>query len=290
MHRIKIRFEKAFEGRPAATVTFATLTLLMAVWVPSCFAQHAAPQTFSSPQEASRALFTAVKNDNEQAVMRIFGAEKELASTGDDIQDKLEHEQFARKYGEMHRLVREPDGTTVLYIGAENWPFPVPLVASNGAWYFDCKTGKREVLFRRIGKNEATAIELCHALVVAKKQDGAIATDGDPINQYAQSLVSGGTANANDSASVSPFHGYHVRILSGELGNPGTRPASHVVGSKKGSVALVAYPAEYRSSGVMTFIVAEDGRLYERDLGPETVKLAQELQTRAPASAWHAVK
>src|SRR6201997_91407 len=125
------------------------------------FAQKSGPKTFSSPGEASNALFQAVKNEDEQALEAILGAGKEVTSSSDEIEDKLERERFGQKYREMHRLVREPDGSTVLYIGAENWPFPIPLVSKNGAWYFDSETGKQEILFRRVGENEATAIEAC---------------------------------------------------------------------------------------------------------------------------------
>src|SRR5579871_1031985 len=119
------------------------------------FSQNTQPhQTFASPGEATTALFEATKKGDERAVESILGAGKEVTSSGDDDEDKLEREQFCRKYQEMHRLVHEPDGATVLYIGAENWPFPIPLASKNGAWYFDSDSGKREILFRRVGENE----------------------------------------------------------------------------------------------------------------------------------------
>src|SRR5580658_1168521 len=142
--------------------------LLVAGLAGSSFAQESQPRTFSSPGEASDALFQAAQKEDEPALEAILGAGKEVTSSSDEVEDKLEREQFSKKYQEMHRLVRESDGTTVLYIGAENWPFPIPLVSRNGAWYFDSKAGIEEIKFRRVGENEATAIQVCEEFVMAK--------------------------------------------------------------------------------------------------------------------------
>src|SRR6266480_193208 len=178
-------------------VALAVSALLTLGYARLSFGQRSEPKTFSSPGEASNALFQAVKNEDEQALEAILGAGKEVTSSSDEVEDKLERERFGQKYQEMHRLVREPDGTTVLYIGAENWPFPIPLVSKNGAWYFDSNTGRQEILLRRIGENEMTAIQVCDAVTVAKKQGPTKAAGDDPIGQYAQSLVN---ANADSSA------------------------------------------------------------------------------------------
>ena len=164
------RFEKLPGRGFAATVAFATFTLLLAGYAQACLGQQPDAKPFSSAEEASHALYLAVQSDNEEAMTTILGAGKELVSLDDKVQDKLERERFIRKYREMHRLVREPDATTVLYIGVENWPFPIPMVSENGVWHFDAKIGMEEVLFRRIGENEVTAIEACHALVAAEKE------------------------------------------------------------------------------------------------------------------------
>jgi len=250
------------------------------------FGQKSGPKTFSSPGEACHALFQAVQNGDEHALEAILGVGKELTSSSDEVEDKLEREQFSQKYQEMHRLVREADGTTVLYIGAENWPFPIPLVSKNGAWYFDSKTGMEEIKFRRIGENEATAIQVCNAFAMAKKQSETKATgDDDSISQYAQGLVSAVTTNA-DSNESTPFHGYYFRIVTG---NSAAGTNSYVSGGKKrGGVALVAYPADYRSSGVKTFIVSRDGVVYEKDLGPNTTTVAPGISVRR--SGWHSAE
>jgi hypothetical protein len=217
-------------------------------------------------------------------VESILGAGKEVTSSSDEIEDKLERERFSQKYQEMHRLVREPDGSTVLYIGAENWPFPIPLVSKNGAWYFDSDTGTQEILFRTVGENETTAIQVCHALAKAKERSETETTGDDSIRKYVQRLVSGGTATAVSTArdiekESSPFHGYYFRVVtSSRVGGTG--------GKKTGAVALVAYPAEYRSSGVMTFIVTKNGTVYEKDLGSKTTTVAKKLE-RGPDSSWH---
>src|SRR5882757_4818106 len=151
----------------AGLTAMIALTLLILACVQSSFAQKSQPKTFSSPAEAAQALFQAVDSENEQAVEAIVGAGKEVTSSSDQVEDRLEREQFCRKYQEMHRLVREPDGSTVLYIGAENWPFPMPLVSKNGAWYFD--SGTQEILFRTVGENETTAIQVCHGVAKPKE-------------------------------------------------------------------------------------------------------------------------
>ena len=192
--------------------------------------------------------------------MDILGGQKELVSSGDESADKLDHERFAQKYEEMHRLVREPDGSEFLYVGAENWPFPVPLVLRAGAWRFDADAGKREILFRHIGEDETSAIDTCHAVVFAMKHQGNKTADDDPIIQYAATLIkaqtNAGRTPANSEAA-SPFHGYAFRILSGP---------------QRSNFSVVAYPVAYRSSGVMTFAVAQDDVIYESDMGPDTAK------------------
>jgi Protein of unknown function (DUF2950) len=229
---------------------FASLAVVVATWAPASRAQPAQQKTYSSAEEAAQALFLAVQAGDERGVSQILGGDKDLFSVGDKDQDDLDRRTFLDKYRQMHRLAREPDGT-ILYIGAENWPFPLPLVSSKGSWHFDTQTGKREILFRRIGANESFAIDVCHALARADQVDPA---------SFVTSKV--------------PFHGYYFRAL----------PASGK------DVSFVAYPAEYRSSGVMTFIVQHDGVVYERDLGPGTAKVAVTLTSKQPDSTWQALQ
>jgi hypothetical protein len=274
-----LKFETSPRRKFSLALTVSALLVIGSAQL--SFGQKSEPKTFSSPGAATNALFQAVKNDDEQAVGAILGAGKEVTSSSDEIEDKLEHERFSQKYQEMHRLVREPDGRTFLYIGAENWPFPIPLVSKNGAWYFDSKTGLQEILFRRVGENETAAIQVCQTFVAAKKRQDAQADTDEVISQYAQRLVATGTGNAEDS----PFNGYYFRIVAGD--SVAVANGDAATGTKAGGLVLVAYPAEYRSSGIMTFIVTQDGKVYEKDLGANTTRLAPQMKQRKPGSGWH---
>jgi hypothetical protein len=252
-------------------------------------AQGPAQSTFPSAQDAAQALVTAVQNDDQRALTDVLG-DAGLISTGDDSQDQTDRRMFVEKYQEMHRLTREPDGTTVLYVGAENWPFPVPLLDKGGHWSFDADVGRLEVVMRRIGENEMKAAQVCQELVEAEKE--YVATTG----HYARQLVSDSgkhnglywdedheslrspigpfLAQAGAAHDPTPFHGYYYRVVS----------------AKDGAVAFVAYPAEYRSSGVMTFIVGPGGTVYQRDLGPNTGQSATAIRSYAPDRAWQKVQ
>jgi hypothetical protein len=259
-------------------VLFLLDLLLVVGFAKSSRAQDVQPKTFTSPGEATNALLEATQKEDEQALEAILGAGKEVTSSRDEIQDKLEREQFAQKYQEMHRLVREPDGSTVLYIGAENWPFPVPLVSKNGEWYFDSDRGKDEILFRRVGENEATAIQVCEEFTMAKNAADAKAVSEDPITKFAESLTTSGTASADNTES-NPFHGYYFRIVAWNASSDASARSNR-------GLTLIAYPAEYQSSGVKTFVVTQKGLVFEKDLGPETTTVAPQMKVRT-GSSWH---
>jgi hypothetical protein len=282
MQHVTIKKSDAVQKLRLKIAVVTGAVLLAASSVLLSFAQKSTQESFSSAEAASHALLVAVQSDNEQALARILGGGTELVSTDDRAEDKLEREHFAKKYDEMHRLVREPDGSTVLYVGAENWPFPVPLARRAGMWYFDAAAGKEEVLFRRIGGNEATAIETCHALVITRQRQETATIVDDPVIQYAQTLVRAHQVNEGSDAPVSneepsgPFHGYYFRTLSGQAKS----------GANTG-FAFIAYPAEYRSSGVMTFVVTQNNVVYKKDFGPDTAKLAMKITAGNPFSGWH---
>ncbi len=152
---------------------FAAIAILWVACVPiHSVAQQPGQKTFSSPEDASNALLTAAKNNDEKAMLEIFGPDgKRIVSSGDEAEDAASRARFAKKYEEMHRLFKEPNGTTVvLYIGAENWPTPIPIVRKGHSWYFETSAGEREILFRRIGRNELSAIRICQELVAAEKE------------------------------------------------------------------------------------------------------------------------
>ncbi len=292
MHSTKEKFEKGrwLQLTAARVLRFAAFLVGFAVLplgkLPLISAQDAARERFASAEEASHALFAAVQSNNEQAIMQILGRDKKLVSSGDELKDKRDRERFAQKYQQMHRLVREPDGTTVLSVGAENWPFPVPLVSRWGQWFFDPDAGAQEILFRYIGENESIAIETCHGLVLASGNKQNEAKADSAITEYAHGLVSaqsvkGGEAPANVDDMSGPFHGYYFRKLKGP------DKGSNLSNSTAGGVAYIAYPAEYRSSGVMTFIVTPENVVYEKDLGPNTVRIAKAITAWKPDSSWH---
>jgi hypothetical protein len=275
-------------------------------------AQQPGQKTFSSPEEASNALVTAVQSNDEKAVLDLLGPHgKQIISSGDEAEDANSRANFVQKYREMHRLVKEPDGTTTLYIGAKNWPTPIPLVQKASSWYFDTDAGKKEILYRRIGRNEISAIRVCQELVAAEneyhdtrhdeyaekilsdegKHNGlywhaAAGAPQSPIGPLVASAVAEGYAGGSKSA-LTPYRGYyfHVLTLQGRHAEGGAK--NFVVSGKMTGFAFVAYPAEYRSSGVMTFIVGRDGVVYEKDLGKETGDVAKGMEKYDPDASWH---
>jgi len=233
----------------SARVAFAMSALLAAAYAPFCVAGESTQPIFTSAEEASNALFLAVRDRDERAVTEILQEANSPVSTEEKLQNRLDREHFVQKYGEMHRWVRDAHGGMVLYIGAENWPFPIPLVSRNGVWRFDSDAGMHEIRYRRIGGNEVTAIALCQVLI-AQSQPGD-AADGI-------------AAAVKSSDGPVAFHGYYFRRLAG----PGNR------------FSAIAYPTAYRSSGVMTFIVDPDGGAYQKDLGSHTDKIAGTMTYR----------
>jgi hypothetical protein len=274
MNIVNLRVQK-LSGRPRFAV--------VALWITSgaCLglAQQSVQPTFPSATEASQSLFQAVQRNNEEAITNILGGPTELTSSRDEGQDKAERELFVQKYQEMHRLGREADGAVTLYLGAENWPFPIPLVQKDGTWRFDSDAGQKEVLFRRIGENELTAIATCHEFVVHEKHYHAEPSAADPADSSPASLVAKAASGSNSGDPVL-FHGYYFRLL----------PLAPTAGKTPGGFALIAYPAEYRSSGVMTFIVTKSDVVYEKDLGPNTSSLASAMAAFHKDATWSAVE
>ncbi|MGA7770687.1 MAG: DUF2950 domain-containing protein [Candidatus Sulfotelmatobacter sp.] len=309
MSRTKLNSDKSHW---ASLPTLAAVAFLLTVCFPTrSMAQQPGQKTFSSPEDACNALVTAVQSNDEKAMLDILGPDgKQIVSAGDETEDAQNRTNFVEKYQEMHRLVKEPDGSTILYIGAENWPTPIPLVNKGNAWYFDTEAGKEEILYRRIGRNEMSTIRVCQELVAAEKeysaQHGEYAgklfgdegqhnglywksADGEPQSPVGPLVAAAATedhAESGDSAPT-PYRGYYFRILTGQGKNgPGGEKSYLVNGKMTGGFAFVAYPAEYRSSGVMTFIVSEDGVVYQKDLGEKTDVLAKAMKEYNPDSSW----
>jgi len=281
------------------------------------FAQQPGQKTFASGDDAAQALFVAVQNGDKAALLEIFGsAGSQIISSGDEVQDKQTGDQFVSRYQEMHRLEGEPDRTTTLYIGAENWPVPIPLVNKGGVWYFDTVSGKKAILYRRIGRNEYSAMDVCKALVDAEDDYYSQSHDGRP-QQYAQQFVSdqgkhnglywktsddepespigplvayatGEGYGKKQGEGPTPYHGYFYLILTAQGADaPGGAKSYVVNGEMTDGFAILAYPAVYRSSGVMTFIVNQDGVIYQKDLGDKTTEMAKAMKDYSPGITWH---
>ncbi len=305
-----------FRLRYAIALIAATFVSVV-LFVPQAFAQQANEKTFASPGDAVLAIYNAVKSGDQTKLNAILGSNAgQVLHTGDEVADKKMATDFIRRYDQMHRIVIEPDQTATLYVGAENWPMPIPLVKnSGGAWYFDTESGIKEILFRRIGANENDAIDVLHTLVSAQREYASVLQEGDKAKHYANKFVSSeGKHNGLywktsdnetpspigpllvDAASQgynvqqgkeAPFHGYYYRMLTaqGAAAKGGARTYL-VNGELVRGFAFVAWPAEYRNSGVMTFVVNQDGVVYEKDLGQDTDKIAAGMSEYNPDKNW----
>ena len=280
-------------------------------------AQETGQKTFTALPDASKALYDAVKSGDKSAMEAVLGASSApILSSGDPVQDQKNADNVIRRYEQMNRWGRETNGDETLFMGAENWPFPVPLKKNAaGQFYFDSKAGVVEVLYRRIGNNELAAIRVCEALAEAQADYFAELHDGDTVHQYAQKFVSDDgkqnglywkTAEGEPQSPIGPvfkyaaaegytknadpFHGYFYRIITAQgAAAPGGAKSYIVDGKMMGGFAFVAYPAEYRNSGVMTFVVNLNGAVYEKDLGPKTADLAKAATAINPDTTWRAV-
>jgi len=277
--------------------------------------------TFAAPDDASNALLAAAKSGDQNALLAFFGPDsKEIILSGDAVQDKSAVDAFVAGYGAMHRWRKMPDGAQILLIGADNFPFPIPLKKNaGGQWFFDTAAGKDEILSRRIGRNELAMIEVCGAVADAQAAYFAQPHDGDKTKQYASKFISDpGKQNGlywkpaegqpqsplgplaafatAEGYNVKPeahtaFHGYYFHMLTGQTDKtPGGAKNYMVNGKMTGGFAFVAYPAEYGNSGIMTFIINQDGVLLQKDLGKTTAQTATAMSQFDPDSGWTIVQ
>jgi Protein of unknown function (DUF2950) len=275
-------------------------------------------KSFKSPEEASKALFDALKAGDTKEMLAIFGpAGKEVISSGDEVADKAARERFVNSYETMNKLEKETDKKVTLIVGNHDWPFPVPIVKKGNTWVYDTMAGKEELLNRRIGRNELNTIQTCLAIVDAEREYALKDRDGDGLLEYAQKFrstegkkdglywpakegepqsplgdlvakaVKEGYGPRKPEQGPQPYHGYYFKIVKAQGKNaPGGAYDYVVKGSMIGGFALVAYPAEYGASGIMTFIVNHDGVVYEKDLGKETGKIASAMTKYDPDKTW----
>jgi len=289
------------------------------------FAQESGQKTFSSPTAAADALAAAAKKHDKQEMLAVLGhSGQELIYSGDRVADKANNDRFVEKYHEMHRFAATGSGRMILYIGAENWPVAIPLKKSGTQWYFDTAYGKQEVLYRRIGSNELNVIKVCQEIVNGEHEYYAASHDGDSVHQYAQKFRStpgkqdglywevksdgqpesplgplvaeaaseGYKHHAHHAAGQPrPFHGYVYRLLTRQGAAAHGGAQDYIVdGKMTGGFALLAYPVRYRDSGVMTFVVNQDGQIYQKDLGPRTSQIASEMVEYNPDDTWQPVQ
>ena len=274
-------------------------------------------KVFASPDDAGNGLLTAAKSGDPNAVLAIFGPEsKDIILSGDPVQDKDNAGRFVTAYGVMHRWRKMPDESQILLVGADNFPFPIPLKKNAvGKWYFDAAAGREEILARRIGRNELAVMDVCMALADAQSEYYSERHADGSTRQFAMKFISDtGKQNGlywespegqpksplgplaafatREGYSLKPdshvpFHGYYFHMLTRQGSHaPGGAKDYVVNGKMTGGFAFVAYPAEYRNSGVMTFIINQDGVLLQKDLGKTTTETAAAMTEFDPDPSW----
>lgn len=296
-----------------------TVAIVISVISPPSFAAGIRQKRFTSPDDAVKALVAAVKGENEKELSLILGpGSKELISSGDKVADRTGREKFLAAYEQMNSLERKSATTTILHVGPDGWPLPIPIVKKAKTWGFDITTGKREILKRRIGRNELRVIDALNAYVDAQQEYAGKDCRGAGKVEFAQRLISSegkhdglywetkdgeapsplgplmahaATEGYDKGGNLSPFHGYYFKILKGQGKHAEGGAYQYVVkGRMILGFALVAYPAEYGNSGVMTFIVNQAGTVYEKNLGKDTRRIAEAMKLFDPGKGWKPVK
>jgi hypothetical protein len=278
-------------------------------------ASSQSPKTFATPKEAADVLVQAAGSFDVPSLEQILGAGSEdLVASEDPVRDKAIAVAFASEAHEKSSVVVDPKnpGRATLVVGNEDWPLPIPIVKRNGIWLFDTSAGRKEILYRRIGSNELDAIEICRGYVDAQQEYALERHDNSQVNQYAQKVIStpgkhdglvwwnpdktlGGPiaeeiADALEEGYTDkskPYHGYFFKILKGQGPAAPLGAMDFVVeGAMIGGFALAAAPADYRVTGVKTFIVSYEGVVYQKDLGPDTLKIFKEMELYNPDKSW----
>jgi hypothetical protein len=296
----------------------ALLSLMIGTLLCSAASSATAQQAFRTPDEAASALVSAVKTGDPKSIVTVLGPDGEdIVSSGDEVADVATREKFVAAYDAKHQITMDGDNKAIMVIGGEDFPLPIPIVRKDGMWRFDTAAGREEILFRRIGKNEMDAVQASLAYVDAQNEYAEKDRTGAGVNTYAQRIISQpgkkdglywptsqgeeesplGELVAQASAQGypvgsgrTPYRGYYFKILTRQgLAAPGGDLDYIVNGKMIGGFALVAYPAEYRNSGVMTFIVSHAGDVFQKDLGPNTAKLAERMTSYSPDATWQKV-
>ena len=272
-------------------------------------------EAFATPKKAADAVIQAAENYDVPALLKILGPDgRDLVASSDPVQDKNNAKSFAATAEQKHTIKIDPKNPdkAILSIGNDDWPLPIPIVRRTGKWYFDSKAGAQEVLYRRIGRNELDVIQVCRGYVDAQHEYAMTKHDGSAVNEYAQRVIStpgkhdglawknpdgtfGGPVGENIanvlqegySDKSQPYHGYYFKILKGQGPAAPLGQMSFIVkGAMIGGFALAAAPAQYRVTGVKTFIVSYEGIVYQRDLGPDTLQIFKSMELYNPDKTW----
>jgi hypothetical protein len=298
-----------------AVATAGVAAIVLTLTASHAIAADASQQVFPSAEAAVAALAQAAKTDDAAAARQILGPDaKKVIASGDRVADRNAALQFYNNYQQMHRLAYNSQDQVILYLGAENWPFPIPLVKKGWGWVFDTAAGEQEILYRRIGTNELFTIATLRELADAETEyrnanqqfaarilsdkgthNGLFwpASAGQPPSPIGPLVASAAAEGYKRSAAgqPTPFHGYIYKVLTSQGKDaPGGARSYEVEGKLTGGFAILAYPAEYRSSGVMTFLVNQNGTVVQKDLGPDTDKLAASMTEYNPDKSWLEVK
>ncbi len=282
-------------------------------------ASQQAQQVFPTPRAAVDALLEACKNNDSAALVRMLGARyREQIEKTDDAEERQHRRDFHTK-AQAHLALDEQPDKAVLVVGPDHWPLPVPLVKEAAGWRFDTEAGIEELQARRIGANELAVIEACYEFPRLQADYAAVDRDSDEVREYAQKLASSDGqrdglywerdaasserpspleallpdyfADVKDSKPGTPYMGYYFRILTRQGANPPGGAYDYVInGNMIAGYALVAWPADYRTSGIMTFVISHQGKLLEKDLGPDTARLVEALVEYSPDQTWEPVK
>jgi len=316
---MKLTSKREEAGSSGWLVTVSMLVLILTAFFMSipAFAAAAQQKTFTSPEKAVQALVNSLRKADKASVKAILGPKSEQLISGDQVDDRRIRERFLSAYDEMQRLDRQGKRKAVLVIGKNEWPFPIPIVMKKSRWLFDTRAGIQEILDRRIGANELDTIQTCLAFIDAQLEYAMNDYDGNGMLEYAARFWSDpgtknglywqtaegdepsplgeffakaraeGYAEKKSGEGPSPYHGYFYRILTaqGEHANGGAYDYL-VNGHMIGGVALIAYPAQYGLSGIMTFIVNHDGTVYQKDLGRKTIEAATAIKAFDPGPGW----
>lgn len=275
------------------------------------------PKSFATPEAAAAALAQATRTNDLVSLEAIFGDDADqLLHSGDDVADAHNRQLFSKAYDEEHKLMPKGTKSEILVVGKDEWPMPIPLVKRSDGWVFDTQAGEYEILLRRIGHNELSAMSVCKAIVAAEQEYATEHLDGDGVPVYTAllasspghhnglywptsesepasplgALVADAATEGYDNTKaepLAPYHGYYYRILTqqGKAATGGER--DYIVhGKLMGGFAVLAFPAQYRASGIMTFMVDREGHVYAKDLGEDTGKIAASMQSFDPDASW----